>query len=292
MFGVGVGVGVGRQHFGSGASYVGLLDTYPGAAAAYSLRLLKSDYTGNAIRVRRSSDNAEQNIGFDGSGNLDTSTLTSFCGSGNGFVTTWYDQSGNSRDIIQSTAANQPQIVNAGAIIQMSGLSSATPCMQFDGVNDSLSILNSFANTYPLFVFATSQCNSSINRLVWTAGNTTLDASSFGGGPDSLNANTFKYFGSFNQATVNSVFTNGKIGLNISYYDDGTGNYYVYGNNSSSGSNTNTNPIVDNFSVGSLRRLNILYYATISNEVVVYPSNQTSNLSGIKSNINSYYGIY
>ena len=33
-----------------------LLDSYSGAAAAYSLRKLKSSYTGSAIRVRRSSD--------------------------------------------------------------------------------------------------------------------------------------------------------------------------------------------------------------------------------------------
>ena len=41
-----------------------LLDTYPNAAVAYSLRKLRTAYTGAAIRVRRSSDNAEQDIGF------------------------------------------------------------------------------------------------------------------------------------------------------------------------------------------------------------------------------------
>jgi surface protein len=71
-----------------------LLDTYPNAAAAYSLRLLRSAYTGSAIRVRRSSDNTEQDIGFV-SNELDTSALTTFCSGTNGFVKTWYDQSGN-----------------------------------------------------------------------------------------------------------------------------------------------------------------------------------------------------
>jgi hypothetical protein len=70
--------------------FVGLLDTYSGAAAAYSLRLLRSAYTGDAIRVRRASDNTEQNIGFVNN-ELDTSSLTSFCSGTNGFVTTWYD---------------------------------------------------------------------------------------------------------------------------------------------------------------------------------------------------------
>ena len=41
-----------------------LLDVYTGAAAAYSLRKLRSDYTGACLRVRRSSDSAEQDIGL------------------------------------------------------------------------------------------------------------------------------------------------------------------------------------------------------------------------------------
>ena len=98
-----------------------LLDSYSGAAAAYSLRKLRSSYSGSAIRVRRSSDNTELNIGFDSDGNLDTISLSSFVGSGNGFVTTWYDQSGSLRDITQSTAANQPKIVNAGSIYRLNG---------------------------------------------------------------------------------------------------------------------------------------------------------------------------
>ncbi len=48
-----------------------LLDTYTGASVAYSLRQLRTAYTGAAIRVRRSSDNAEQDINFVG-GDLDT----------------------------------------------------------------------------------------------------------------------------------------------------------------------------------------------------------------------------
>lgn len=110
-----------------------LLDLYPSAAAAYSLRKLRSAYTGSAIRVRRSSDNAEQDIGFS-SGNLDTTALTNFCGSGNGFVTTWYDQSGNSRNVIQTNAANQPQIVSSGSILNIN----SKPSIKFQDSSDLL----------------------------------------------------------------------------------------------------------------------------------------------------------
>jgi hypothetical protein len=91
-----------------------LLDLYP-ATAAYSVRKLRTAYTGACMRVRRSSDNAEQDIGFSGN-DLDTAALLSFVGAGNGFVTTWYDQSGNTDNFTQLTAANQPRIVNSGTL--------------------------------------------------------------------------------------------------------------------------------------------------------------------------------
>jgi hypothetical protein len=84
-----------------------ILDTYTGSVGAYSLRRIKTGATAS-IRVRRSSDNQETDIGFDATGNLNTSTLLSFVGSGNGYVKTWYDQSGLGRNAIQNTAARQP----------------------------------------------------------------------------------------------------------------------------------------------------------------------------------------
>jgi hypothetical protein len=119
-------------------SFVGLLDTYPNAAAAYSLRKLRAAYTGSAIRVRRSSDNTEQDIGFTALGNLDESALTSFCSGTNGFVTTWYDQSGNGRNATQTTGLFQPQIVSSGSLI----LENSKPSLQFDGSVNRLSVGN------------------------------------------------------------------------------------------------------------------------------------------------------
>jgi hypothetical protein len=63
-----------------------LLDTHPGATAAFSLRKLRSNYTGPAIKVRRSLDDAELDIGFNSAGNLDTVALMNFVGSSSGFV--------------------------------------------------------------------------------------------------------------------------------------------------------------------------------------------------------------
>ena len=101
-------------------SAIPILDTYPNAKVGYSLRLLSSDYTGFCIRVRRSSDNAEQDIGFDGN-ELDTSSLLSFCGVNSGYVTTWYNQKNTGDNLNNSTAIYQPLIVLNGALQMVNG---------------------------------------------------------------------------------------------------------------------------------------------------------------------------
>jgi hypothetical protein len=80
----------------------------------FSVIKLIPGYTGYCMKVRRSSDNTTQDIGFV-DGVLDTASLLTFVGGNNGFVDTWYDQCG-SRNATQSNPANQFQIVNAGTV--------------------------------------------------------------------------------------------------------------------------------------------------------------------------------
>ncbi len=85
-------------------------------AVLYGLRRLRSDYNGSLIRVRRSSDNAEMDIGFDANGVLDIISLLAFAGSGSAYVKTAYDQNGSANHVTQTTLALQPRIVNAGVL--------------------------------------------------------------------------------------------------------------------------------------------------------------------------------
>jgi len=105
--------------------------------AAYSLRKLSSSYTGAAIRVRETAFNTETDIGFDANGNLDTAALLAHCGFPNasGYITKWYDQSGNNRDGAQTSAAKQLQVVSSNALITKNSL----PTTQ-GGNNDALII--------------------------------------------------------------------------------------------------------------------------------------------------------
>lgn len=83
--------------------------------AAFSTRRLLTSFAGSGLRVRRSSDNTEDDIGFESDGDLDESALTTFVGAGSGYGPTWYEQ-GPAGDATQATAANQPRIVNSGAV--------------------------------------------------------------------------------------------------------------------------------------------------------------------------------
>jgi hypothetical protein len=114
----------------SGGGFEGLLNKFPGASLGLSLELLDKDYSGFCIKVRRSSDNAELDIGFV-DGVLDIATLLTFVGSGDGFVAIIYDQVG-SNNMTQTTANLQGQIVSNGSLI----LKGSKPCIIRSSDND------------------------------------------------------------------------------------------------------------------------------------------------------------
>lgn len=120
------------------SSFQGLLDLFPAVTpfAAFSLgRRLTVNYSGPLIRVRRSSDNAEQDIRYVDSISavLDTTALLNFVGAGNGLVTTVYDQSGNARNWAQATASLQPPIVSGGVLSTFGA--NTRPGAQFGGAD-------------------------------------------------------------------------------------------------------------------------------------------------------------
>lgn len=91
-----------------------------GAVAAFSLRNLNPDAT-KAIRIRETGSDNEVDIGFDLEGNLATGDIASFCGSNDGMVVKWYDQTlgvnngGNPVDAVakDNDATKQPIIYDA-----------------------------------------------------------------------------------------------------------------------------------------------------------------------------------
>jgi hypothetical protein len=128
---IGVETSGGRIPVPEGGTSIGI------PAAAYSLRNLSTTYTGNVVDVRRSSGGTDS---FTAAEVVD-GTLTDWVGVGNdGFVSQWYDQSGNDNHATQGTAASQPKIVDAGVLVRGN---TGEPAFTGDGVDDILSLSSS-----------------------------------------------------------------------------------------------------------------------------------------------------
>ena len=139
-------------------------------SVAYGLRRLSRFWTGAAIRVMRTSDNSELDIGFIGE-DLDVVTLLAFVGLANGEVVIWYDQSGNGRHAVSTTAGLRPRIVVNGVLQTQNG----KPEIRFDGVDDYLAAASPLiGTTHSLFVLFTPTIENQIGSLFgqWSAGQT------------------------------------------------------------------------------------------------------------------------
>lgn len=287
-----------------GVPFTGLLDTYSGAAAAYSAaRRLSSTYTGALIRVRRSSDNTEQNIGFDSNGNLDTTALTTFVGANNGFVTTWYDQSGNSKDATQTTAANQPQIVTSGVV----NLKNGKPCVSFNGT--------SFRMQTSAISWGTSFTFTGVFNAIKTGGYSKLyqigNDSATGGYAfatfvgltevDWSVDDSLAFGKGYNTSSYPRIISNGRILNDNTQYttfislNSSSSNFYKNNTEISyriqqPGNSDSSSMIL--YLGSSEGTFGYQYFKGDLQEAIYYTSNQSSNRTGVNSNINTYYSIY
>lgn len=273
----------------SGAGTPLLLDAYSGAAAAYSLRKLRIAYTGYSVRVRRSSDNTSQDIGFDANGNLDTTSLLSFVGAGNGFVSIWYDQSGNATDLSQPASANQPQIVSSGSLITRSGKPYFTcSTTQYFTLASMFSVTTTPYSMWMTYEKSATGNNSVIGsstiNYMWLDQGTTQTFSTISGSGITISS----------ALSINTRFLiNGLVNVTNTGANNLTSNMYT--NNSLRGTKVSTVTFGGAYASTQAFPLSLSAYrvGTITtNEWIVYKSDQSSNRTGIDTNINTYYSIY
>ena len=240
-----------------------LLDVYPGAAVAYSLRKIAVATT-NVIRVRRSSDNVEQDFT---AAQITDGTLLAFTGSGDGHVVTWYDQSVNNAHATQASQSLQPKLVSAGSVI----LESGKPTIEFTN-----SVLNAtLSSSQPLTSFHVRRYRS-IGVYVGVG----VDGRDFGYVGYTQSGQFKTYYG----AAIVQGTANTNRGL---WYSLANGTSSVAGLD---GSTTTGFAGFRGATALSIGAAATSYMAPInSQELIIYDSNESANRTAIEANINAYY---
>ena len=270
-----------------------LLDAFPNAVAAYSLRKLRSAYTGNCIEVRRSSDNALQNIGFVNN-RLDTASLLSFVGAGDGFVRTWYDQSGNGLNYSNTNVdTTQPRIVNSGVLETDLG----KPIIRFISANSTrLTREGGFLQMHNHSFFNIAKASLPISTLKFFF---TFRNSGFVGTSKRIynlyTDNSISYYiGNTTVIISTSSFISNTV-LMSGNSSSGQQNLYVDGNFIGSANNNETET-PERTAIGAFVDALGTTFTSFSDffqhELIFYPNAQIANRTGIEQNINRFYKIY
>jgi hypothetical protein len=268
------------------AATSGFLFDYPGAAVAYSVRQLNNNATAS-MRVRRTvAPFDEQDIGFDSNGELDTSAISTFGGSDPLTVSVWYDQTGGCNHSSQTIEIRQPEIYDGVSV----NLDNGKPAVRFtdpgqDSNRDTLdwgydvdtqlfswSCVAGFSPSGAVRTIIHRDNTGAGNYLrVDTNGYVIVKPNDF----DGLSGSTFDGTQKLNTVIRSSATTA------TSYQD---------------GSQTGT--------ISTLDASNIVWGNTDANitgtgvlsfnvqEIVLWTSDESTNRTGIETNINGYYSIY
>ena len=268
---------------GKESGSLGLLDQYGGAAAAYSLRNLSVYNTDPVVRVRRSSDNTEQDFTAT---QITDGTLTTFCGAGDGFVRTWYDQSGNNFHAGNTGVTKQPKLVSNGVVLARGLL--------FDGTDDSLdcggvimpassplfigSVFSHRTGTEDLPTEIIGQYAAGISGRAWL----------------SVDTNGITYFTN----ATESLFLQypavpaSDVLVSVDCASASTGSLYINSSLVATDSATGLSRYQRNATIGGGPGSNENTLDGYIKEIIVYTTNQSANRAAIEANINAHYNIF
>ena len=269
---------------------LGLLDEYSGAAAAYSLRSLSTSTT-NVVKVRRSGDDAE--LDFTAS-EVSDGTLAAWVvaggGTEDGFVTTWYDQSGNANNATQATAANQPKIVSSGTLVE----ENSKAAIDFDGTDDLLTITagsSILPSTGDLSSFSVFSGDTAGVGYIYSNSTSSDDRHGIG---LQFFSGALRITGAIRIGGTWSIYEEQLISADQQYllsaFKSGV-DFYVDGIKSTGGTNGLFAAANITFNIGA----NTNNSATLNGklqEIIFFDSDESANRTGIESNINAHYNIY
>jgi hypothetical protein len=251
------------------------LQIAPSASAAYSLRSLTGGDP-RVVRVRRDTsggagDDDEQDFTVSG---ISSGALVNFVGSGNdGYVDTWYDQSGNGRDAIQPTATSQPKIVNDGSLLA-DGLT-------FNGSQSFAMPSSIISNINSVSCFLVCKGRSGFNYA------TALSISNATNIKLSLATDTFGSFYNSYGSSFTSLGTpdDAKHLISLVVGDSGAESFK---DSTLKGTLATASGYTASAFIGSDPNLGT-FWASQIDEVIIYDSNQSANRVALETNIQTAY---
>lgn len=287
-----------------------LLDSFSGAQAAFSLRKLRNGYTGACIRVQRSSDNTEEDIGFGSDGFLNETALTTFVGSSTGRVVTWYDQSTNGWNAVTSGLA--PIITNTSGVIYKinskpavlfngASVGGFTPCLSLSsGDSSHLNIYRNVGYAHMFSVWASSTTTDAI-RVVFVAENNASQARARighnSGARESVNGRRVDGSNTAFVSASGAPTTDQFIVSGLLNYADATA--FLYRNNSLVASSLafqtagNTSDTASSaVRIGRLGTTTVSPWNGYIQEIVAYNTDQQAVRFGIENNANADWSTY
>jgi len=257
------------------------IEQFTAPKIAFSLRdLITTTGDTTVVDVRRSTDNTTDTFT---AAEVADGTLTTWVGAGNeGFVSKWYDQSGNGSHAFQSDPTKQPKIVDASGLIE-GGLD----------FNDAEALTTTDTFTFPSgttlssFITNRSEVHAEnayllrffTNYIVWrnngrfrraTAGSN----ASFGRQSNSvINEELWSLFTELNSSGgTSNLFVNGSRDGGVDVY-----------------SGTKVISPARNFEIGGPD--SSAHWIGTINEIIIYDTDQSANRESIEANIISKYGV-
>ena len=212
---------------------------------------------------------------------IDDITLTQL--TADGHVTTWYDQGGTNH-ATQSTASNQPKIVDGGVLV--------TGGLNFDGVDDYFSTSLSIAAPINSFCVGSMRAVSqSANFFDAGSGSRALHSWRPDVSPDAWRLQSVSTPAGLIDYTNDGTFVN-NVEFVTSALINGASSYLAKDGavvvTGDAGSTT-----IDNILIGIDRSITSTYaWKGTFNEMIFFNTDQSSNRTGIENNINDHFNIY
>ena len=188
----------------------------------------------------------------------------------NGFVETWYDQSGNN-NAVQATAGNQPKIVSAGSLL--------TAGVTFDGSDDHFDFTE-ISNSGAFSLFIASNITNNGGMVFGDNGGASNYVRYESANAVCKIANTEYDFGDSRDTSLDI----------INFNRDGSNSLSATRNSSAIGSPQTATGTFDINLIG-VRNNDVNPITGAIKELLIYSSDQSSNRSAVEANIMTEYSI-